>query len=272
MRITLDVFPGGKHKALTMSYDDGTIHDRRLVEIFNKYGIRGSFHLNSGKFGSSAGRGHINSDEIATLFEGHEISAHTLTHPHLPYCTQEGIIYEVMEDRRLLEELAGYPVRGMSYPFGTYNDTVLKALPGLGIEYSRTVKSHGQYTLPEDFLQWHPTCHHKNADKHVNDFVNLNTTGGLRLLYIWGHSYEFEDIKENNNWDYIEDICNKLANHDDIWYATNIEIVDYMKALSNLRFSASQQFVYNPSSISVWIKVDGKEVEVKAGATISLNS
>ena len=27
-------FPGGKHKALTMSYDDSGIDDKRLVEIF----------------------------------------------------------------------------------------------------------------------------------------------------------------------------------------------------------------------------------------------
>ena len=41
-------FPGGKHKALTMSYDDGRLEDRRLIEIFNRNGIRGTFHLNSG--------------------------------------------------------------------------------------------------------------------------------------------------------------------------------------------------------------------------------
>ena len=41
-------FPQGKHKALTMSYDDGKEDDRRLVEIFNRYGIRGTFHVNSG--------------------------------------------------------------------------------------------------------------------------------------------------------------------------------------------------------------------------------
>ena len=41
-------FPQGKHKVLTMSYDDGKIFDRKLIEIFNKYGIKGTFHLNTG--------------------------------------------------------------------------------------------------------------------------------------------------------------------------------------------------------------------------------
>ena len=38
-------FPGGKHKALTLSYDDGRIQDRKLVEIFNRYGLRATFNL-----------------------------------------------------------------------------------------------------------------------------------------------------------------------------------------------------------------------------------
>ena len=41
-------FPGGKHKVLTFSYDDGKLEDRRLVEIFNKNGLRGTFNLNTG--------------------------------------------------------------------------------------------------------------------------------------------------------------------------------------------------------------------------------
>lgn len=45
---TYNCFPGGKFKALTMSYDDGVIDDERLVNIFNKYGIKGTFNINSG--------------------------------------------------------------------------------------------------------------------------------------------------------------------------------------------------------------------------------
>ena len=41
-------FPGGRHKVLTMSFDDGRVEDRRLVELFNRYGVRGTFNLNAG--------------------------------------------------------------------------------------------------------------------------------------------------------------------------------------------------------------------------------
>ena len=40
-------FPGGKAKALTLSYDDGVRQDKKLIEIFNKNGIKGTFNVNS---------------------------------------------------------------------------------------------------------------------------------------------------------------------------------------------------------------------------------
>ena len=67
-------FPGGKHKALTMSYDDGRLEDRRLIEIFNCYGIKGTFHLNSGLWERDEKR--IQPDEIPTLYRGHEVACH----------------------------------------------------------------------------------------------------------------------------------------------------------------------------------------------------
>ena len=33
-------FPNAHRKAVVMSYDDGSEHDRRLVGLFNRYGIR----------------------------------------------------------------------------------------------------------------------------------------------------------------------------------------------------------------------------------------
>lgn len=48
-KVIYTCFPGGKHNVLTMSYDDGRLEDRRLVELFNRYGIRGTFNLNGGR-------------------------------------------------------------------------------------------------------------------------------------------------------------------------------------------------------------------------------
>jgi len=57
----------------------------------------------------------------------------------------------------------------------------------------------------------------------------------------------------------------------DILYATNIEIVDYLKACDNLQFSMNSEFVYNPSYQSVWISVDGIIIEIPGGKQIYFN-
>ena len=106
-------FPGGKHKALTMSYDDGKIQDRRLVGIFNKYGIKGTFHLNSDLLNQPE---RISAEEIEGLYKGHEISAHTCTHPTIARCPKEQIVQELYSDRVNLEDIVGYPIRAYLTP------------------------------------------------------------------------------------------------------------------------------------------------------------
>ncbi len=143
-------FPQGKHKVLTMSYDDGKVFDRRLVEIFNKNGIKGTFHINSGLFDDS----RIKPSDIKKLYSGHEVAAHTLTHPTIARSPKEQVVLQVLEDRKNLENLVGYTVRGLSYPNGSYNKDIKEILPHLGIEYSRVVGSSKTFDLPEDFFAW----------------------------------------------------------------------------------------------------------------------
>ena len=257
-------FPGGKHKVLTMSYDDGRVEDRRLVEIFNTYGIRGTFHLNSG----IGGEDRVPMSEYRELYKGHEISCHTSTHPTIARCPLELVAAQVLEDRKALEAVAGYPVRGLSYPNGSYSKEIIGLLPALGIRYSRTVNSTGTFAMPENFLEWNPTCHHNRNLLELGDqFAALFKTQYLYMMYVWGHSYEFG---MQNNFDLIEEFCRRMGGRDDIWYATNIEIVDYMDAAKRMQYAADCSFVHNPSFESVWLNVNGDIVEVKGGETLTL--
>jgi hypothetical protein len=255
-----NLFPGGRCKALTLSYDDGVVHDRRLVEIFNRYGLKGTFHLNSGFLGRE---GKISPEEVSALFHGHEISAHTVTHPFLEQTPRQQFAQQILDDRRNLEALAGYPVRGMSYPFGTYDSAIVAALPGLGICYARTVESHGRFSLPENPLLWHPTCHHKQMLEKADAFLAENRQQNPQLFYVWGHSYEFHN---DNNWELIETFGTRIqAAGSQIWFATNIEIIDYLDAVKRLRISADGSLVENPSLQPVWITWDGKSREIAPG-------
>ncbi|WP_199613950.1 polysaccharide deacetylase family protein [Paenibacillus alkalitolerans] len=266
MKQIVKCFPGGKHKVLTMSYDDGKIADRKLIEIFNRYGIKGTFHINSGLLGAGD---RIGAEEASTLYAGHEVSAHTVTHPTIARSPREQLIHEIMEDRKALERLTGYTVRGMSYPNGSYSRAIMDLLPHLGIEYARTVNSSRSFAMPDRLLEWNPTCHHNHDVLELaKAFDALHKRQYLYMMYVWGHSYEFD---QQNNWDVIERFCEFIGGRENIWYATNIEIVDYLHAFDRLQFSAACEFVYNPSAMSVWLSVGGEIAEAKGGELTRLD-
>ena len=161
----------------------------------------------------------------------------------------------------------------MAYAYGGYNDSVVEIVRSCGINYARTVDDSEGFTLPTDWLRWKPTCHHRNPKLMdlLQAFLEEQEGGYWRkspkLFYLWGHSYEFED---NNEWYIIEDFAKLMGNRDDIWYATNGQICDYVQAYRNLRFSVEGNFVYNPSVIDVYICYFGREYKIPSGETVDL--
>ncbi len=279
-------FPKGKTKALTLSYDDGVQQDIRLIEIMNKYGLKGTFNINSGLFAaedtvykSDAIQRRMTLSECISLYtnSNQEVAIHTLTHAFLDKLPLHNTIYELETDKKNLEEIFSFIIRGGAYPFGTYNEETVEALKMCGIEYFRTTESTESFDMPENWLMLHPTCHHQNPrlNELTEKFINEEppVTGPQRfcpwLFYLWGHSYEFE---MNDNWELIEKFAAKLGGKDDIWYATNIEIVDYHKAYKSLIFSADLSMVKNPTCTDVWIfeAVENKTYKIAAGETIRL--
>ncbi|MBN2444890.1 MAG: polysaccharide deacetylase family protein [Spirochaetales bacterium] len=265
MKIIYPCFPGGKHKALSLSYDDGRTSDRRLVDILNKSGIKGTFHINSGFLGNE---GIISPEEVASLYSGHEVSAHTFSHPTIHRCPKEQIVRQILEDRKRLEDLAGYSVRGLSYPNGSWSKEIVSMLPGLGIEYARVVQTTGNFDMSDDLLTWKTTCHHNNdLLEKAKGFIELNKRQYLYWFSIWGHSYEFDN---QGNWDLIEKFCELIRDREDIWYTTVIGMVDYMNAAKRLRVAVSGNFIENPSAQPVWLSVDNNTIEIPGGSTIEV--
>lgn len=260
------VYPEGKRKALTFSYDDGQMFDKRLAELLRSHGMKGTFHLNSGKLGIKNGKDHyVSAEELQEVYAGHEIACHGVEHRNLPTITSQQIVIELEEDRKALEKLTGGLVQGMSYAFGNYNEEIKKIASSLGIKYSRTVKDTGGFFPPDDFMEWHPTCHHnKNLLELADRFLDVAGFYELPVMYVWGHSFEFG---WSDDWSVIEEFVEKMAYIDDIWYATNIEICNYVQAVHQQEFSADGLTMHNPTALSVWVKTADDLVEVKPGET-----
>lgn len=258
-------FPEGKDKALTFSYDDAQIYDRRLVSIFDQYGMKATFHLNSGTLDQE---GFITKDEVGTLYANHEVACHAVTHPFFNELSGGQTVREILEDRRVLEECTKRIVRGFSYPFGEYSERLIETAGQLGIVYARTVEDQMNFNLPGDFMRWHPTCHHdKVTDALITDFLNPPAYRNLGLFYIWGHSFEFE---RENNWEHIKYICEELQGREDVWYASNIEIYEYVTAMRMLVMSADGRILYNPTAIPVYMMIGGTLACIPAGKSLTL--
>lgn len=254
-----------------MSYDDGSEHDRRLVELFNRFGIRGTFHLNSGKLGKDH---HISPDEVSSLYQGHEVSCHTVNHPDLTQLSNEEVRREILEDKLVLEELADASVRGLAYPFGSYDARIISMLPELGIHYARTTISTNDFHIPQKWMSWETTCHHNRAIDLGQGFLQTDDKA-MRLMYVWGHSYEldgFLSADQSKNWRYMEQFCQLMHDHPQIHFASTIEIVDYLNALKRLRFSDRKPAVENPSGIRVWFNWRGAIHSVPPGENIDFGT
>ena len=259
----------GFSKVLTMSYDDGNFDgDKRLIEIFNKYGIKGTFHLNGIKYVEGPhGRLADKVEEVKKLYVGHEISLHGYSHPSLARLPKSEVIREIVRDREVLEGLAGYPIRGMSYPFGSYNEEVMEVLKMLDVKYSRGVWPSNDFSFPKNFLDWAPTGHHgKLQNERLEKFAAAGNDTN-RIFYIWGHSYEFNEENTEYTWEMMEAFCERASKIEGVWFATNIEIYDYITATKRIEISQDRKMFFNPSAISVWANVDGQAYELKPGVT-----
>lgn len=226
----------GKNKAVTFSYDDGVTQDKRLIEIFDRYGLKCTFNLNSGLLGrpgtlirNGVEINHIknNSDEVRDIYINHEVAVHTVTHPMLPELSEEEIVSQVEEDRLALESLVGYPVRIMAYPGGGVNndDRVAQIIKDkTKVLFARTTDSTGSFDMQDNLYRFKPTVyHHMNWDnmfRLLDEFLALKADEP-KVFYIWGHAYEF-DI--DNSWDKMEEFCSRISGRQDIFYGTNSQV------------------------------------------------
>lgn len=272
-------FPGGKKKALTLSYDDGVEQDIRLLSVMNQNDLKGTFNLNSGLYAEEGclyppGTIHrrLSRERALEVFgnSGMEIAVHGLRHKDLEQLPSNLCLDEVMEDRRNLEREFGRLVRGMAYAYGAYSGQVVDCLRHSGIAYARTVMATGDFRLPSDWYRLSATCHHR--DERLMDlaemFVEKTPNRTSWLFYLWGHSYEFE---ADNNWERIETFAAYVGKREDIWYATNIEIHDYIEAYRNLQFSMDGTMVYNPGILPVYFEKGDMIFCAGAGETAIMN-
>ena len=262
------LWPGGKKKAFSISYDDGVIQDLRFVLLLNKYGLKGTFNLNSRLMEQEFEWQHesglkikrLSVDVARWLYEGHEIASHSLTHPNMEYLSEEQIMYELGHDKWLLSQYFQRDICGFALPFDYYSDTIAACAERLGFEYSRCSEESYSYAPPQDHYRWAAGAYHVQPGflPFVEGF--FPTQQELALCQIVGHSYDLDTM---DMWALMEDILRRVAADESIASMTNIELARYLKAMNSAQIEG--EHIRNTSEQTLWFEINGEVIALAPG-------
>lgn len=222
-------YPGNKLKALTFSFDDGVMNDLRFAKLLNKYGMKATFNINTGKMTTENKWiykdtivSHLTFNDMKEAYEGHEIASHTFSHPFPDRIDYKTYANEVSLDIAIIEKLFERKVIGFAYPYGTATDIGIQVLKENNIKYARTVGETMKFDIPVDLYRYPGTCHFKNSRLMdlAKEFVELKPNE-KKVFYIWGHTYEF--VSEED-WTRFEDFLKFMKAHEEeIYFCSNKE-------------------------------------------------
>ena len=203
-------------KYFLLSFDDGTVWDRRFVELLNKYGMKATFNLNSGLENFVwyyDNRYPITRQILANTlqqYRGHEVASHSLHHHWLNSLTPPQLAREVGEDAAALKELFDLNEIGFGVPFTACGEREIKIIRKF-VRYIRLSEMSEAFALPED--PYHIPIHGLYNDADIREKIARFADCGLEdaVFVMAGHSYEFEVL---NHWEYIEDLLQYIRSFD----------------------------------------------------------
>ncbi len=259
------LYPYGKKKAFNVTYDDGVLQDIRFVELLNKYQIKGTFNLNSALIENEFEWIHENgcvvkrlkARDAISLYTGHEIASHTLTHPYMDSLTKEEIMHELSKDKDNLEKMFKKEIKGFAVPFDYYSELIEQCVKECNFEYARISEESHSFIPQDDFYRWKATVFH--CDNALEDLTQqfIETNDELAIFQIVGHTY---DLDIENKWSIIENVFKTVSYQDDILPMTTIEIIDYLKAMNQVEITG--EYIKNNSDISLWFEINNTICEV----------
>lgn len=256
------LYPGYTSKALTFSFDDDPASDAKLIEIFNKYGVKGTFNV----------LGKLDKND-PSIYDGHEVVAHGKRHLNMTldtYTTEE-CLSDIIDEKAVVKEIFGEDsARGFVWPYTAPIDrsdfeTLLQAVRD-NYDFCRETPSSGNFKLPEDWHRWAPTCKHDTMYTYLPKFLEYDDDE-LILFYIWGHAFEFTP-DYNGDWSQIEGFLEAIKD-ENIWSATNGEIYDYVTKSKYLVVNMTN--VYNPTDIDIYVELNGVNTVVGPLQTVYAN-
>jgi len=214
-------------KYFLISFDDGTIYDRRFVTLLNQYHLKGTFKLNSGledfvwyyedRFPI---RRQVLSETVEQ-YHGHEVASHSLHHHWLNTLTPPQISREIGDDCETLKRIFDLKEIGFGVPFTACDEREIRIIRKF-VRYIRLSEFADSFDLPED--PYHIPIHglYNDADirEKITRFAECDQENALFVMA--GHSYELEVLQ---HWDYMEQLLQFISG----FGFENVTTMDFVK-------------------------------------------
>lgn len=195
-------------KIFLISFDDGTVWDRRLVELLNKQDMKATFNLNSGLedfVWYYEDRFPVRRQvlkETVTLYQGHEVASHSLHHHWLNTLTPPQLSREVAEDCAALKEIFGLEDIGFGVPFTACGEREIHIIRKF-VRYIRLSEFSESFAPPADpyHIPIHGLYNQPDIRQRIAAFAESELP--VSLFVLAGHSYELEVL---DHWGYMEEL------------------------------------------------------------------
>ena len=133
---------GPQPRLAVVTFDDGFRNWLTgALPVLKRLGVRGTFYVCPGLFGLP--HPELVGAQAALLDErgarelvaaGMELGSHSLTHPDLRKLDDEALAFELADSKTAVERITGRPCRTFAYPYGLYDERVVRAVGAAGYE------------------------------------------------------------------------------------------------------------------------------------------
>ena len=125
-------------KSVIISFDDGWSAQEGVVRAeLEPRGMHAVFFVYTAAVGATPNNsGYISWQQLRILESaGHEVQSHTVSHGRLTDMPPSQLDREMRESRTIIEREMHHPVKVIAYPFGIYDERVMRAASAAGYEF-----------------------------------------------------------------------------------------------------------------------------------------
>jgi peptidoglycan-N-acetylglucosamine deacetylase len=221
---------------VTTSWDDGSHNDIEIANLLKKYGLKGTFYVPTDNNART-----LSDDSIKHLSIDQEIGSHASTHKDLTLMTNQQIFEELRTSKRVLEVITQKEIVGLSYPYGRFNQEVVKMAINAGYLFGRSTQYNFNIFHKKDPFNIDVSCYLSNKeskdnilslflkmglksasilnwkDKAMDLFDRALVEGGI--FHLWGHSNELVDDLED-----LSEVLSQISFKKNCIYVTNKQL------------------------------------------------